>query len=1036
MALEEEQLNGRIASIISELARTTGWQAREELGGALHGRRTKPDIIIIRPSAPPIVLENEYYPANTLYGDCMQSIGRDLNANVTGAVGKVGTVVGIRSPLTLKRCSTGDEARRMLMAGEPLEYMVYQSTGTLWTRFPCDGFITGDVRNLIEFIRPAAVPDDAISKAAQALTRGAENMATKLVWQAEQYGYESLGMALGERLLQPWPTPLGRPPRTKEEDEQEKADRMARYQTAKMCGTIIINALAYHLNLAGYQGIRDFDQLRNAEPYNGMLHKSAIVGEWRNILEVNYWPIFHIAMNLLLPIPPLLATEILPLAVSAAAAIQDAVRQNDVAGIVFQRLIADRQTLATYYTRPESTVLAAHLAVPEDWDWSDPETLKNYHIADYACGTGGLILAAYQRARELHRNHGGDPDSVHAHMMERALTACDIMPAAVHLSSSLLSFVAPRQQYKGTRNVLYPFGGVRVLDDRGKPKRDDDGNPIIEKDKQGRPVVDLGSLDLLDLSSTKHQIVLPLNEQMAMGAKGRRNLIEVEMSPLSQSLVIMNPPFTTPTNHAADHVDTKNPAFAAFGTSEDEQESMERKLKRLSKGTVGDGYAGLGSQFAAIADNMVKPDGHIALILPVSSMMGGSYDGRTVRSWQKFRRMLAENYNDIIIVTIADLTSSGSAFSADTDLSEALIIGRRLGHGERPQHTVHFVNLRERPSNTLAAQEISRIIRKSITELTAPGTHTIISVGRNILGSVRLEVVRPLEKWTTVRVANIDLVRRARQLARGSLSLPQRIAPIAVPIVKIGEIGRVGPVDRLIRSAFEKRIGADAGTEYPMLWNHDKAGGKKTQDRMATPPDSAGVIRPGKSEDADRIWQWTASHLHINRDFRFNANATSAAFTPRKCAGGRAWPSIQMDSPALEKATCVWLNGTLGIIGYWMESNRTQNGRGSTTVSAIPNIPTLDVTSLPSDRLSAAVGIYDDLCETRMLPANESHHDPVRQELDRRLLTEVLGLDDAAVEQLAILRNQWCLEPTVVGTKKTGIDGGAGGNASERKEDE
>ena len=1034
MALEEEQLNGRIASIISELARTTDWRAREELGGALQGRRTKPDILITRPSAPPIVVENEYYPATTLHDDCMKSIGRDLNAKVAGEGTRVGTVVGIRSPLTLKRCSTGDEARRMLMDGEPLEYAVYQSASARWTRFPRDGFITGDVRNLIEFIRPAAVPNDAISKAAQALTNGAQYMATKIVWQAEQYGYESLGMELGEELRQPWPTPLGRPPQTKEEVEQEKADHMARYQTAKMCATIIINALAYHQNLAGYQGIRDFNRLRDEETYDGRLHKYAITGEWKNILAVNYWPIFHIAMKLLAPIPPLLVDEILPSAISAAASIRDAVRQNDVAGIVFQRLIADRQTLATYYTRPESTVLAAHLAVPEDLDWSDPETLKSYHIADYACGTGGLILAAYQRARELHRNHGGNPDTVHAHMMERALTACDIMPAAVHLSSSLLSFVAPRQQYKGTRNVLYPFGGVRVLDDKGKQERDDDGNPIIEKDKNGRPVVDLGSLDLLDLSSTKHQIVLPLSEQMALGPKGRRNLIEVEMAPLSQSLVIMNPPFTTPTNHAADHVDTKNPAFAAFGTSEDEQESMERKLKRLSKGTVGDGYAGLGSQFAAIADNMVKPDGHIALILPVSSMMGGSYDGRTVRSWQKFRRMLAEHYNDIIVVTIVDLTSSESAFSADTDLSEALIVARRLGHGERPRRTAHFVNLMERPGSTLAAQEISRLIRKSITEITAPGTHTIMSVGPDVLGSVRLEVVHRLEKWTTVRVANIDLVRRARQLANGSLSLPQRIAPIAVPIVKIGQIGKVGPVHRLIQGAFEKRSGADAGTEYPMLWNHDKVGGKKTQDRMATPPDSAGVIKPGKAEDAERIWEWAASHLHINSDFRFNANSTSAAFTPRKSAGGRAWPSIQMDSPELEKATCVWLNGTLGIIGYWMESNRTQNGRGSTTVSAIPNIPTLDVTSLPSDRLSAAVRIYDDLCETRMLPANESHHDPVRQELDRRLLTEVLALDDRAVEQLDILRNQWCLEPTVVGTKKTGIDGGASGHASERKE--
>ena len=55
-----------------------------------------------------------------------------------------------------------------------------------------------------------------------------------------------------------------------------------------------------------------------------------------------------------------------------------------------------------------------------------------------------------------------------------------------------------------------------------------------------------------------------------------------------------------------------------------------------------------------------------------------------------------------------------------------------------------------------------------------------------------------------------------------------------------------------------------------------------------------------------------------------------------------------------------------------------------------------------------------------MLPANEAWRDSARQELDRRLLTEVLDLDDEAVEQLAILRNQWCREPTVTGTKKTG----------------
>ena len=67
--------------------------------------------------------------------------------------------------------------------------------------------------------------------------------------------------------------------------------------------------------------------------------------------------------------------------------------------------------------------------------------------------------------------------------------------------------------------------------------------------------------------------------------------------------------------------------------------------------------------------------------------------------------------------------------------------------------------------------------------------------------------------------------------------------------------------------------------------------------------------------------------------------------------------------------------------------------------------------------------IFDDLQAQTLLPANEAWRDPVRQELDRRLLTDVLGIDDNAVEQLGILRRQWCSEPTVTATKRTGPAG-------------
>ena len=1006
---EEPQLNGRIASIINELTNSAGWFAREELWHALRGPKTKPDILITRSDGPPITVETEYPPASTLEGDCMKSIGRELDPEKTQAAGTVSSVMAIKATEELETSATGDDARKMLQAGHEIEYAVYQGRVEEYTRFPKSGYIKGTIKDLVDFMRPASEPKEAIDLATAAFRDGVQDAAT---WILDAAKGSSIGDQVAEKLRQPWPAHPAKAPEKKEEIKQETADQSARAQTARMTATILINALAYQQNLAGYSAEVEIEGKKETRTIKSLaqirkptgLHQDEVLAEWDNILSINYWPIFHIAKQLLTIIPPTAATRMLEQMAGTANAIQETVSQNDVAGTVFQRLITDRQTLATYYTRPESTTLAAYLAVPDNLNWSSPETLKEYQIADYACGTGGLVLAAYQRARDLHRNNGGNPDSLHGFMMENSLTACDIMPAAVHLTSSMLSAVAPRERYSGTRNVLYPFGGTG------------------ERDNKGKPIVEVGSLDLLNFDGIKKQAVLPLNEQMALGATQERRAIEVDMAPLSQSLVIMNPPFTTPTNHAADHAKPGNPAFAAFNTTEEEQKAMVAKVKRLSKGTISDGNAGLGTQFTAIAHNMVKPNGHIALILPLSAMLGGS-DNPSAKSWLKLRNLIREDYKDITILTIAQNVDIDCSFSADTKIAEVMIIARRLDRGERPDHLAHFVNLAERPANKLAAQQTAKAIKEAISVLKQIGDQSELRIGEDQIGTVRLERTSASEKWTTVRVANLDLIRFVDNLSQGKLLLPQRTTPIEIPMTRMGRIGQVGPVHRDIyggpkepkRGPFLKNDRANSGTEWPFLWNRDS----KKQQNMEVLPDSHGTVKPDKEEDAEKLWG-RASHLHITNEFRFNSSATCAVYTDRISLGGRAWPNFLMRSREMEKAACVWLNGTLGLISFWIKSNRTQSGRGGTTVRAIPDIQTLAFSKLPEEQVQAAARIYDDLCKKKMLPANESYRDPVRQELDRRIITELLNLDDKAAEQLAILRNQWCMEPTVAGTKKTG----------------
>ena len=111
---------------------------------------------------------------------------------------------------------------------------------------------------------------------------------------------------------------------------------------------------------------------------------------------------------------------------------------------MFQRLIADRKFLATFYTLPSSAHLLAELAVDRlDVDWANADDVLRLRIADFACGTGALLSAAYHRVAARHRRAGGDDRALHAAMMERVLLGADIMPAATHLTASIVSSVHP-----------------------------------------------------------------------------------------------------------------------------------------------------------------------------------------------------------------------------------------------------------------------------------------------------------------------------------------------------------------------------------------------------------------------------------------------------------------------------------------------------------------------------------------------------------------------------------------------------------------
>ena len=91
-------------------------------------------------------------------------------------------------------------------------------------------------------------------------------------------------------------------------------------------------------------------------------------------MEINYWPIFKIASDLLSFIPALQAGNILKRLVETSDRLIEigATGINDLSGRMFQTLISDRKFLATFYTLLVSATLLAELAISRlDIDWRD-----------------------------------------------------------------------------------------------------------------------------------------------------------------------------------------------------------------------------------------------------------------------------------------------------------------------------------------------------------------------------------------------------------------------------------------------------------------------------------------------------------------------------------------------------------------------------------------------------------------------------------------------------------------------------------------
>ena len=391
-------------------------------------------------------------------------------------------------------------------------------------------------------------------------------------------------------------------------------------------------------------------------------------------------------------------------------------------------------------------------------------------------------------------------------------------------------------------------------------------------------------------------------------------------------------------------------------------------------------------------------------------------------------------------------------------MAECLVVGQQIEDKKATsQPRGLFVCLDDSPKalamGTMIAESIVEMDLSSVAQLEQSETgSTPLYVGAEYVGRMITSALPSEGVWPVVGIRDTRLAQCAYSLAHGSLLLVGQpsAAALPVPVVPFREIAEQrapyhadiywNNADGKPRGPFNLiKPSKSATPEYPMLWGHDT----KAERTLEILHDSEGTVRYWPqdqeviNEKAATIWS-TATRLHYNRDLGFNAQSIIVAVTDVKCIGGASWPSVILDDPGHAYAVSLWCNSTLGLLLHWWVTNKTQSGRGRTSVTAMPNIPTLDTRALTDEQHAAAREAFEAMRELRFLPFDQIDEDPARAELDRRLLVDVLGLPASLCEEggpIDLLRRKLAREPQIHGGKKSRVVFTDGGEKSQRRHD-
>ena len=758
-------------------------------------------------------------------------------------------------------------------------------------------------------------------------------------------------------------------------------EQRRRDTTAKLAALMLANAFIFQEQLSGLEG--------KVKPIRSLLATDDFVGKtaihWQMIIdEINYVPIFKVARDILLSLPSHAETDssVRHLAQRALEIVsKKAALRHDLMGRIYHLLLLEAKYLGTYYTSVPAATLLLKLTLDIDrWphaDWADPKALEKFRIADLACGTGTLLMAASQALTDnfikFRASKGEAIDEkaltdLHTLIIEEMLYGYDVLPSAVHLTASTLALLAPETCFHNMHLYSLPMGRM----------------------KSGQ--IYLGSIDFISADTIQTQLDLMSPGIGGAARAGDERADSVAPLP-SLDLCVMNPPFVRSVG-----------GNLLFGSVPDQRGQMQTELAQRLRTTnlPASSTAGLGSVFAAVGDRHIKDGGRLALVLPAALTTG--------IAWGKTRELINRGY--VLETVIASHDPARWNFSENTELSEVLVIARKRDRSVDSDSSVanqptEFVNLWHNPTTSAHAlavgDQISRGAPAPIGTTNAPrhGVSEIL-VGAKKYGET-IEIpwgeVRSAP-WIGCAFAQTNLVRTAWMMRQGRLYLQGRGSTIPIPIGTIGQIGILGPDRRDIADGFTV---STSRTRYPALMGH-AADEIRTigvePNKWLSPRSKAAPGRPLR--DVALLWQRAGTIMIAERSW-LNTQRTLAVRLAKPALSNVWWPlRLREENEHAQKALALWLNSTLGLLTSLAHRVPTRGAWIQFKKPTIEQLPVLDVLALSDAQLRRISSAYDSIADSELDTIVNMANDPTRADIDQ-VFSQVLGIPtlDGLREELA-----------------------------------